>query len=99
MIGSEATVAASSARQTAGNSWLTARWFQCLLLGLVGFVVRIPALQGAPIWDDDYLVRTNPLIKSPLLIFETFRHYLFQGTFSLSYRPVQNLSYLFDYVV
>jgi Flp pilus assembly protein TadD len=77
--------------------WVHADWFRCLLIGLIGFVVRLPGLQGEPIWDDDYLVRTNPFIKSPLLIFETFRHYLFQDTFTAAYRPVQNLSYLLDY--
>jgi Flp pilus assembly protein TadD len=79
--------------------WFQADWFRCLLIGLLGFLVRLPALQGEPIWDDDYLVRTNPLIKSPLLILETFRHYLFQDTFTSAYRPVQNLSYLIDYLV
>lgn len=81
------------------TGWLYARWFRCLMLGLIGFAVRLPALQGEPIWDDDYLVRTNPFSKSPLLILETFRHYLFQDTFTAAYRPVQNLSYLFDYLL
>jgi Flp pilus assembly protein TadD len=71
----------------------------CLWLALVGFIVRIPSLPGEPIWDDDYLVRTNALIKSPLFIIEVFRHYLFQGTYSAHYRPVQNLSYLADYLL
>src|SRR5438477_6262600 len=79
-------------------AWLATDWFRCPILGLVGFIVRIPALQGEPIWDDDYLVRTNPMIKSPLLIMEMFRHYLFQDMFTAAYRPVQNLSYLFDYI-
>jgi protein O-mannosyl-transferase len=74
-------------------------WVACLCLILAGFIVRIPALQGEPIWDDDYLVRTNAFIKSPLFIIEVFRHYLFQGTYSAHYRPVQNLSYLFDYLL
>jgi Flp pilus assembly protein TadD len=73
-------------------------WAACLCLTLAGFIARVPSLQGEPIWDDDYLVRTNALIKSPLLIIEVFRHYLFQGTYSAHYRPVQNLSYLFDYL-
>src|ERR1700730_9084309 len=79
--------------------WLTRKWFHCLVLGLGGFLVRIPALQGDAIWDDDSQIPTNPSIKSPLSILETFRPYLFQDTFSLAYRPVQNLSYLFDYLV
>src|SRR3954471_20773877 len=82
-----------------GAAWLTAEWFRCLLIAAIGFVVRLPALQGEPIWDDDYLVRTNPFIKSPLLALESFRHYLFQDTFSAHYRPVQNLSYQLDYLI
>src|SRR4051812_35888768 len=86
--------------ETTGLTALLARrWFHCLVLALLGVLVRIPALQGEPVWDDDYLIRTNSLIKSPVLIVETFRHYLFLDTFSLAYRPVQNLSYLFDYFI
>ncbi|HEY4283852.1 MAG TPA: tetratricopeptide repeat protein [Chthoniobacterales bacterium] len=81
------------------TAWFAKKWLHCLILALLGVLVRIPALQGEPVWDDDYLIRTNSLIKSPLLILETFRHYLFLDTFSLSYRPVQNLSYLFDYLI
>ena len=81
------------------EAWLAAGWFRCLVLALAGFLVRLPALQGEPIWDDDYLVRANPFIKSPLLILEVFRHYLFQDMFTAAYRPVQNLSYLIDYMV
>ena len=80
-------------------SWLQAQWFGCLFLALIGFIVRIPALQGEPVWDDDYLVRSNPMIKSPVLILETFRHYLFQDTYSAHYRPVQNISYALDYLI
>src|SRR5437868_6532016 len=87
------------AQQPGIAGWLTKKWLHCLVLALVGVLVRIPALQGDPIWDDDYLIRTNSFIKSPLLILEAFRHYLFWDTFSLAYRPVQNLSYLFDYLI
>ncbi|HJT82730.1 MAG TPA: tetratricopeptide repeat protein [Chthoniobacterales bacterium] len=79
--------------------WVQAQWFGCLVLAFIGFIVRLPALQGEPVWDDDYLVRSNPLIKSPILILETFRHYLFQDTFSAHYRPVQNISYALDYLI
>ena len=79
--------------------WLSSTVGQCVVLGLIGFVARLPALQGEPVWDDDYLIRVNPFIKSPLLIFESFRHYVFQDTFTAAYRPVQNLSYLLDYFV
>jgi Flp pilus assembly protein TadD len=79
------------------NIYLRKEWLRCLILGIVGFVVRVPALQGQLIWDDDYLVRTNPIIKSPLLILEVFRHYLFLDSYSTHYRPVQNISYMADY--
>ena len=72
-------------------------WVRVLLLVLVGGVVHVPALQGERIWDDYFLSRDNPLIKSPLLIAETFRHYLFLDSFSAHYRPIQNISYLIDY--
>src|SRR5205814_6269143 len=52
----------------------------------LAFVVHAPALQGERIWDDTYLARDNPFIKSPLLILETFRHYLFLDSFSAHYR-------------
>jgi len=68
-----------------------------LLLAFIGIVVRSPALQGQRIWDDRYLSHDNPLIKSPLLVLETFRHYLFLDSFSAHYRPVQNISFIVDY--
>src|SRR5580700_3070014 len=72
-------------------------WLHVVALIVGGFVVHFPALQGEPIWDDDYLIRTNPFIKSPLLILETFRHSLFPETYASHYRPVQNITYMGDY--
>jgi protein O-mannosyl-transferase len=72
-------------------------WLRCLVLLIVGIAVRFPAIQGQLIWDDESLVRDNPFIKSPLLILETFRHYLSPDPGSIHYRPVQNISYSFDY--
>ena len=72
-------------------------WLKCLLLVLFGASVRLPALQGELLWDDLYLARDNPFIKSPLLIAEAFRHYLFPASFGGHYRPVQTISYIFDY--
>ena len=84
------------------HGWLLSRfrnpWAAALFLAAIGFIVRMPALQGEPVWDDDYLIRTNPFIKSPLLILEAFRHYLFLDTYSAHYRPIQNLSYMADYL-
>lgn len=70
---------------------------QCVLLLLCGFAVRLPALQGQLIWDDDYLAKANPFIKSPLFVFEVFKHSLFPESFAGHYRPVQNISFMPDY--
>ena len=68
-----------------------------LVLALIGFVVRLPALQGLPVWDDEWLISQNPFPRSPLLIAEAFRHYLFLDGFSSHYRPIQNASFALDY--
>jgi protein O-mannosyl-transferase len=73
------------------------QWPRYFFLGAIGFIIRLPAIQGGLIWDDVFLTRDNPFIKSPLLALEAFRHYLFLDSFSGHYRPVQNLSYMFDY--
>ena len=75
------------------------QWLRCLVLILLGAAARLPALQGPLLWDDLYLARDNPFIKSPLLILEAFRHYLFPDSFAGHYRPVQTISYVFDYLV
>lgn len=74
-------------------------WKRCLVLFLFGVAVRFPALQGQMVWDDTWLVRDNPFIKSALLIPESFRHFLSLDTSSSHYRPVQNISYFFDYLI
>jgi protein O-mannosyl-transferase len=77
--------------------YLSADWMRCVVLAVFGFIVRMPALQGERLWDDHYLAHDNPFIKSPALILEAFRHYLFLDSISIHYRPVQNLSYMADY--
>lgn len=74
-------------------------WLRVALLFLGAFAVHLPGLQGELIWDDSYLVGENPFFRSPVFAFEVFRHYLFLDSFSGHYRPVQNLSYILDYVV
>src|SRR6188768_3212207 len=74
-------------------------WQRYFFLGAIGLIVRLPAIQGPLIWDDVHLARDNPFIKSPLLALEAFRHYLFLDSFSGHYRPVQNLSYMLDYLL
>ena len=76
---------------------LHTHWLRCAIIAAAGIVIHSPALQGQRIWDDQYLVHQNPFIKSPLLLLESFRHYLFADSYSPHYRPVQNISYCFDY--
>ena len=64
---------------------------------LAGLIAYARALNGDLIWDDEYLVGQNPFYKSPVFALEVFRHYLFFDSFSIYYRPVQNLSYMLDY--
>src|SRR5438477_4444293 len=73
------------------------QWPRYFVLGDIGFIIRLPAIQGQLIWDDIHLARDNPFIKSPLLALEAFRHYLFLDSFSVHYRPLQNLSYTLHY--
>ena len=55
------------------------------------------ARRGGFLYDDTWLVGGNPFFKSPVFILEVFRHYLFLDSLSFYYRPVQNISYMFDY--
>jgi protein O-mannosyl-transferase len=77
--------------------FINAVWFHCLSIATAAILIHVPALQGERIWDDNFLARDNPFIKSPLLILETFRHYLFLDSFSAHYRPIQNITYIADY--
>src|ERR1700730_9213151 len=77
--------------------YLRSEWLRALFLAIIGLIVRAAALQGERIWDDQYLSRDSPFIKSPLLILEAFRHYLFLDSFSAHYRPIQNISFIVDY--
>lgn len=81
------------------SAFLGKSWVRISILLLCGIAARYPALNGELIWDDEYLAKGNPFIKSPLLVFETFRHHLFLDSFSTHYRPIQNISYCLDYLV
>jgi Flp pilus assembly protein TadD len=72
-------------------------WVRCLTLVLLGTGVHLPALTGQLLWDDIPLVSDNRLIRSPVLILEAFRHYLFPDAYDGHYRPVQTISLIFDY--
>lgn len=74
-------------------------WLQIAVLLVSAFAVHLPSLQGQLIWDDYYLVGESPFFRSPIFGIEVFRQYLVLDSFSSHYRPVQNLSYMLDYVV
>ena len=69
------------------------------LILLACVLAYAPVLHGKFLWDDLYLVGSNPFFKSPRFLFEVFRHWLFIDSFSQYYRPVQNLSYILDYAI
>ena len=74
-------------------------WLRYLVLVLFGVAARAPALSGELLWDDIHLIAENPFIRSPLLILETFRHHLFPDSLGGHYRPVQTVSYIFDFLI
>ncbi len=76
---------------------LASPWAALVAFVVIGLVVYSPALNGELIWDDEYLVGQNPFYKSPIFAIEVFRHYLFFDSFSIYYRPIQNISYMVDY--
>jgi tetratricopeptide (TPR) repeat protein len=74
--------------------------FAPLLLVLAAFATYAPALRNQFVWDDQVLILRDPLIRSWRLIGEGFAHYLFaDASGSNFYRPLQRLSYTFDYAV
>ncbi len=64
------------------------------------FAVYWPSLKNQFVWDDTALILRDPFIRSWQLIVEGFRHFLFtDATASNFYRPLQRLSYTFDYAL
>lgn len=57
----------------------------------------LPAMKGEFLWDDFSLVTENGMIRSPLLMGESFQHSLTMNGASRYYRPVQNVSYAVCY--
>jgi len=104
MTRTDSTAVAKPTRSSEGLGRTLARygqksWLSCLLLVLIGVIVRAPALSGQLLWDDNHLITENPFIRSPLLILEAFRHHLFPNSLGGHYRPVQTISYIFDYLI
>lgn len=76
------------------------RFFAPLLLLVVAVATYAPALRNQFVWDDQALILRDPLIRSWRLIWESFQHFLFvDASGSNFYRPLQRLSYTFDYAI
>ncbi len=90
-----------------GGGFLDCLWQQIEARPLYGFALLLlatlaiysPALNGPPVWDDQFLVGDNPLFRSPIFSLEVFRHFLTVESPSTYYRPVQTLSYILDYAI
>ncbi len=69
-----------------------------LLIASATFAVYAPSLRNGYVWDDSALIQRDPFIRSWRLIPEGFRHFLFtDATASDFYRPIQRLTYTWDY--
>ncbi len=65
---------------------------------LVAVLVYLPSLAAGFVWDDTALVLRDPLIRSWRQLSDAFDHFLFlDATASNFYRPLQRLSFIFDY--
>ena len=63
-------------------------------------LVYAPALRDGFVWDDTALILRDPLIRSPYLLGEGFRHFLFlDATASDFFRPLQRVLYTLDYAL
>ncbi len=72
-----------------------------ILIILVGFLVYSSALFVGFLWDDFGLVTNNPLIKQAKFFPQVFANGIFAGEEKSKnfYRPVQSLSYMFDFFI
>ncbi len=70
-----------------------------LLLLAAAFVCYHAVLDAGFVWDDEYIVLQNPLIRAPLWSFNIFRQDIINSsfTYTIYYRPIQILSYAVDY--
>ncbi len=80
------------------GNWLDAPHFAIPLLIIAVFLAYLPTLWSEFVWDDTALILRDPLIRSPFLIPEGFRHFLFlDATASSFYRPLQRLIFTIAY--
>ncbi len=70
-----------------------------LYIIIVVLVVFLPSLKNDFVWDDNYLIVDNPLIKDWRHLPELFSTHLYKGNdmHSNFYRPLQSISFMVDY--
>ena len=78
--------------------------FVIIVLCLLCLGAYVNSLNNSFIFDDKALIVNNPFIKSqklPVEIFkkDIFEHWVGKASFGLMYRPMQVLSYWFDYKI
>ena len=82
------------------SSFVVKKIWIVLILPVAVLGVYAPALLDGFVWDDTALILRDPLIRSWRLVTEGFNHFLFiDATPSDFYRPVQRLTYTFDYAL
>lgn len=72
------------------------------LIAIMGFMVYANSVGGKFIWDDEILVVNNAYIKGPSSIKDIFAKDIYAGSGgerSSFYRPLQAVTYLFDYSI
>ena len=71
-----------------------------LLILAAVLLVYSPALRNDFVWDDTALILRDPLLRSPYLLAEGFRHFLFlDATAADFYRPLQRVVFTIDYAL
>jgi protein O-mannosyl-transferase len=65
------------------------------------FVSYSGALNSGFVWDDEFLVLTNPLVRAPIWSFQAFKQDIANSCFRFSvyYRPMQITSYALDHML
>ncbi len=73
--------------------------FHAVFIIILGFIVYCNSLNGQFIWDDEFLIKDNRYIKSLVYIKDIFTQHIGAGAYveHKFYRPLQLVSYLFDY--
>lgn len=83
------------------ESWYKKTWAYLILLALAVLLAYAPIFKGQFVWDDLEMVVNNPLIRSTDHVSHIFQSgaFLESAEAGKFYRPLQILSYAFDYAL